>query len=123
LPLHDPRSTAAAASFRASSIPSRTNCALVTLDETGDLGNLGLRTRINGETLQQGSTSNLIFGPAELVAWLSRTMTLLPGDIIATGTPAGVGAAQGRFLRAGDTVEVEVDGLGTLTSPIRGESA
>jgi 2-keto-4-pentenoate hydratase/2-oxohepta-3-ene-1,7-dioic acid hydratase in catechol pathway len=95
--------------------------ALVTLDETGDLGNLGLRTRINGETLQQGSTSNLIFGPAELVAWLSRTMTLVPGDIIATGTPAGVGAAQGRFLRAGDTVEVEVDGLGTLTSPIRGE--
>ncbi len=48
-------------------------------------------------------------------------MTLLPGDIIATGTPAGVGAAQGRFLRAGDTVEVEVDGLGTLTNPIRSQ--
>jgi 2-keto-4-pentenoate hydratase/2-oxohepta-3-ene-1,7-dioic acid hydratase in catechol pathway len=95
--------------------------ALVTLDEAGDLGNLGLRTRINGETLQQGSTSNIIFGPAELVAWLSRTMTLLPGDIIATGTPAGVGAAQGRFLRAGNTVEVEVDGLGTLTNPVRSE--
>ncbi|MCW2971626.1 MAG: hypothetical protein JWO23_2753 [Solirubrobacterales bacterium] len=95
--------------------------ALVTLDEAGDLGNLGLRTRINGETLQQGSTSNMIFGPAELVAWLSRTMTLAPGDIIATGTPAGVGAAQGRFLRSGDTVEVEVDGLGTLTNPVRSE--
>jgi acylpyruvate hydrolase len=95
--------------------------ALVTLDEAGDLGNLGLRTRVNGETLQQGSTSNMIFGPAELVTWLSRTMTLVPGDIIATGTPAGVGAAQGRFLRAGDTVEVEVDGLGALTNPVCGE--
>ena len=60
-------------------------------------GALGLRTRINGELLQQGTTANLIFGPAEVVAWLSRTMTLLPGDIIATGTPAGVGAATGTF--------------------------
>ncbi|HEX4564547.1 MAG TPA: fumarylacetoacetate hydrolase family protein [Solirubrobacteraceae bacterium] len=93
--------------------------ALVTLDEIDDLGNLSLQTRVNGETLQRGTTANLIFGPAELVAWLSRTMTLLPGDIIATGTPAGVGVAQGRFLRDGDTVEVEIEGLGTLTSPIR----
>jgi 2-keto-4-pentenoate hydratase/2-oxohepta-3-ene-1,7-dioic acid hydratase in catechol pathway len=95
--------------------------ALVTLDEIGDLGALGLRTRVNGEVLQQGTTANLIFGPADLVAWLSRTITLLPGDIIATGTPAGVGAAQGRFLRDGDTVEVEIDGLGTLVSPVRSE--
>jgi acylpyruvate hydrolase len=95
--------------------------ALVTLDEIDDLGKLGLRTRVNGELLQQGTTSNLIFGPAELVAWLSRTMTLLPGDIIATGTPAGVGVAQGRFLRDGDTVEVEIDGLGALVNPIRTE--
>jgi acylpyruvate hydrolase len=93
--------------------------ALVTLDEIADIANLALCTRVNGETLQQGTTANLIFGPAELVAWLSRTMTLLPGDIIATGTPAGVGVAQGRFLRDGDTVEVEVEGLGTLTNPIR----
>ena len=96
--------------------------ALVTLDETGDLGSLGLRTRVNGETLQQGTTADLIFGPAELVAWLSRTITLLPGDIIATGTPAGVGAAQGRFLRDGDVVDVEIDGLGTLSNPVRAES-
>ena len=95
--------------------------ALVTLDEIDDIGNLTLRTRVNGETLQSGSTANLIFGPGELVAWLSRTMTLLPGDIIATGTPAGVGAAQGRFLRDGDTVEVEIEGLGTLANPIRAE--
>src|SRR5438309_980907 len=67
--------------------------ALVTLDEIDDIGNLTLHTRVNGETLQSGSSANLIFGPGELVAWLSRTMTLLPGDIIATGTPAGVGAA------------------------------
>jgi 2-keto-4-pentenoate hydratase/2-oxohepta-3-ene-1,7-dioic acid hydratase in catechol pathway len=95
--------------------------ALVTLDEIGDLGVLGLRARINGEVLQQGTTANLIFGPADLVAWLSRTITLLPGDIIATGTPAGVGAAHGRFLGAGDTVEIEIDGLGTLVSPVRSE--
>jgi 2-keto-4-pentenoate hydratase/2-oxohepta-3-ene-1,7-dioic acid hydratase in catechol pathway len=95
--------------------------ALVTLDEVGDLGALGLRARINGETVQEGTTADLIFTPAELVAWLSRTMTLLPGDIIATGTPAGVGVSLGRFLHDGDTVEVEVDGLGTLSSPIRRE--
>src|SRR5439155_413890 len=95
--------------------------ALVTLDEVGDLASLELRTRINGDVLQQGTTANLIFGPAELIAWLSRTITLLPGDIIATGTPAGVGAIQGRFLRDGDTVEVEIDGLGTLVSPVRSE--
>jgi 2-keto-4-pentenoate hydratase/2-oxohepta-3-ene-1,7-dioic acid hydratase in catechol pathway len=91
----------------------------VTLDEIEDIDNLSLRTRVNGETLQDGTTANLIFGPAELVAWLSRTMTLLPGDIIATGTPAGVGVARGRFLRDGDVVEVEIDGLGTLANPIR----
>jgi acylpyruvate hydrolase len=95
--------------------------ALVTLEEIDDLGALGLRTRVNGELLQQGTTANLIFTPAEVVAWLSRTMTLLPGDIIATGTPAGVGVAQGRFLKDGDTVEVEIDGLGTLVNPVRSE--
>jgi 2-keto-4-pentenoate hydratase/2-oxohepta-3-ene-1,7-dioic acid hydratase in catechol pathway len=93
--------------------------ALVTLDEAGDLGALTLRTRIDGETVQEGSTSNLIFGPAELLAWLSRTITLQPGDIIATGTPAGVGAAKGRFLRDGETVAVEIDGLGALVNPVR----
>lgn len=93
--------------------------ALVTLDQIDDLQSLTLRTRVNGETLQEGTTANQIFGVAEVVAWLSRTMTLLPGDIIATGTPAGVGASQGRFLRAGDSVEVEVEGLGALVNPVR----
>jgi acylpyruvate hydrolase len=95
--------------------------ALVTLDEVDDLSGLALRTRIDGETVQEGTTANLIFGPAELVAWLSRTMTLLPGDILATGTPAGVGAAKGRFLRDGNVVEVELDGVGTLSNPVRAE--
>jgi 2-keto-4-pentenoate hydratase/2-oxohepta-3-ene-1,7-dioic acid hydratase in catechol pathway len=95
--------------------------ALVTLDEIEDLANLKLRTRIDGETVQEGTTANLIFGPAELVSWLSRTITLVPGDIIATGTPAGVGMAQGRFLRDGNVVEVEIDGVGTLSNPVRAE--
>jgi acylpyruvate hydrolase len=95
--------------------------ALTTLDEIDDLCALALRTRVNGEQLQEGTTANLIFGPAEVLVWLSRTMTLLPGDIIATGTPAGVGVAQGRFLHDGDTVEVEIDGLGTLVNTVRGE--
>jgi len=95
--------------------------ALVTLDEAGDLGNLTLRTRINGEVVQEGSTSEMIFSVAELVAWLSRTMTLVPGDIIATGTPAGVGGFKGLFLTDGDTVEVEVEGLGAVRNPIRSE--
>jgi acylpyruvate hydrolase len=95
--------------------------ALVTLAEAGEIGRLGLRTRIDGEQVQEGTTANMVFGPAELVAWLSRTITLRPGDIIATGTPAGVGVARGRFLQEGQSVEVEVDGLGTLINPVRGE--
>jgi 2-keto-4-pentenoate hydratase/2-oxohepta-3-ene-1,7-dioic acid hydratase in catechol pathway len=82
--------------------------ALVTLDEIDDIQNLALHTRVNGEPVQDGSTREQIFGVAETVAWLSRTMTLAPGDIIATGTPAGVGASKGRFLRDGDTVASRV---------------
>jgi 2-keto-4-pentenoate hydratase/2-oxohepta-3-ene-1,7-dioic acid hydratase in catechol pathway len=95
--------------------------ALVTLDEVGDLSDRRLRTRIDGEVVQEGTTADLVFGPAELVAWLSRTITLVPGDIVATGTPAGVGGPKGRFLRAGNTVEVEIDGVGTLSNPVRAE--
>ncbi len=95
--------------------------ALVTLDEVGDLGSLGLRTRINGKVVQEGNTSNLIFSVATAIAWLSRTITLVPGDIIATGTPAGVGGPQGIFLRDGDTVEVEIDRLGVLSNPVRAQ--
>ena len=93
--------------------------ALVTLDEAGDLQGLGLRTRINGKVVQEGTTAKMIFPVAETIAWLSRTMTLVPGDIVATGTPAGVGGFQGIFLRDGDVVEVEVDGLGAVSNPVR----
>lgn len=93
--------------------------ALVTLDEAGDLGNLAVRTRIDGEVVQDGNTKDMIFGVAETVAWLSRTMTLVPGDIIATGTPAGVGGFKGIFLRDGQTVEVEIEGLGAVANPVR----
>jgi 2-keto-4-pentenoate hydratase/2-oxohepta-3-ene-1,7-dioic acid hydratase in catechol pathway len=93
--------------------------ALVTLDEIEDLHALGLRTRVNGELLQEGNTRELIFDVPETIAWLSRTLTLLPGDIIATGTPSGVGASKNRFLRAGDTVAVEVDGLGAVVNAVR----
>jgi acylpyruvate hydrolase len=95
--------------------------ALVTLDEIGDLQDLGVRVRINGELIQEGNTREQIFGVADVVAWLSCTMTLLPGDIISTGTPAGVGATKDKFLRAGDLVEVELDELGALVNPVRAE--
>ena len=93
--------------------------ALVTLDEAGDLQDLTLKTYLDGDEVQSGTTAEMIFTVAQTVAWLSRTMTLKPGDIIATGTPAGVGGVQGIFLRDGSTVQVEVEGLGTVTSPIR----
>ncbi|HLI33075.1 MAG TPA: fumarylacetoacetate hydrolase family protein [Solirubrobacteraceae bacterium] len=93
--------------------------ALVTLDELDDLQALALRAKVNGKTVQEGTTANMIFSVAATIAWLSRTMTLLPGDIIATGTPAGVGAARGSFLRAGDSVEIEVSGIGTLRNRVR----
>jgi acylpyruvate hydrolase len=95
--------------------------SLVTLEEIGDLQALALRTRIDGEVVQEGTTTNQIFGVAETISWLSRTMTMLPGDIIATGTPAGIGAPKGIFLRAGQRVEVEVEGLGVLSNPVRSE--
>ncbi len=95
--------------------------ALVTLDEIEDIQALGVRTRINGEIVQEGTTAEQIFGVAEAIAWLSRTMTLLPGDIIATGTPAGVGVSKGLFLHDGDTVAVEIDGLGAVSNPVRAQ--
>jgi 2-keto-4-pentenoate hydratase/2-oxohepta-3-ene-1,7-dioic acid hydratase in catechol pathway len=95
--------------------------ALVLMDEIDDLQALRLQTRINGEVVQEGTTANMIFGVAETIAWLSRTMTLLPGDIIATGTPAGVGGPKGRFLRDGDCVSVDVEGLGAIANPVRRE--
>ena len=94
--------------------------ALITLDEVGDIGNLGVRTRVNGETVQDGNTADMIFGVAETIVFLSSIMTLEPGDIIATGTPAGVGNSRDPklFLHAGDVVEVEIDRVGRLRNPV-----
>jgi len=94
---------------------------LVTHDEVPAGGNgLKLRTRLNGRILQDGTTSDLIFDVATLISLLSEACTLLPGDILVTGTPAGVGFARKPpiFMKAGDVCEVEVEGLGTLLNPV-----
>lgn len=87
---------------------------LVTADEIDDPGQLALSTVVNGELRQHSSTSNLIFSVAELVSFISHSMTLSPGDLIATGTPAGIGAGRKPpiFLQPGDVVELQVEGLG-----------
>lgn len=94
--------------------------AIVTTDELPDPGVLGLRTVVSGETMQQSNTRELIFPVPALIEFLSACATLEPGDLITTGTPAGVGAARKppRFLRAGDTVRVEIDGIGALENPV-----
>ena len=87
---------------------------LVTADEVPDPQNLSLSLSLNGETMQNSNTSDMIFGVAEIVSYMSQFMTLLPGDIIATGTPSGVGMGMKpqRFLIEGDVMELEVEGLG-----------
>ena len=88
---------------------------LATTDEVPDPGNLRLWLKRNGETLQDSNTSDLIFSIPHLVAYVSRFMSLLPGDVISTGTPAGVGIGfdPPRFVQEGDVFELGVDGLGT----------
>jgi 2-keto-4-pentenoate hydratase/2-oxohepta-3-ene-1,7-dioic acid hydratase in catechol pathway len=87
---------------------------LVTRDEVGDVQALPLWLELNGERRQNGNTSNMIFGVARIVSYTSQFMSLLPGDVISTGTPAGVGmgARPERFLVAGDVVELGITGLG-----------
>ncbi len=85
---------------------------LVTADEVPDPQDLGIELEVNGTLRQQGSTADMIFTVAELVAFASRLMTLEPTDIIMTGTPAGVGAAPGTYLAAGDEMTVRIAGLG-----------
>jgi acylpyruvate hydrolase len=92
--------------------------AIVTLDEVGDLQALGLRTTVNGKIVQEGSTAQMIFSVPDTIAYLSTILTLLPGDVIATGTCAGVGASRGEWLAEGDVVEVEVERVGKLTNPV-----
>jgi 2-keto-4-pentenoate hydratase/2-oxohepta-3-ene-1,7-dioic acid hydratase in catechol pathway len=81
---------------------------------------LGLRTRINGETMQDSTTAEMIFGVAELLSFCSHSFTLEPGDVVLTGTPWGCGEFMDpvRSLQRGDIVEVEIDGIGTLRNPV-----
>jgi 2-keto-4-pentenoate hydratase/2-oxohepta-3-ene-1,7-dioic acid hydratase in catechol pathway len=85
-----------------------------------DSGSCAIRCRLNGEVMQESNTSDLIFGTRQLVSYLSRCMTLLPGTVIMSGTPGGVGFARKPpvFLKAGDVVEVEVGGIGVLRNPV-----
>ncbi|HSH21454.1 MAG TPA: fumarylacetoacetate hydrolase family protein [Candidatus Caenarcaniphilales bacterium] len=98
--------------------------ALVTADEITDPQALALRCLVNGEVMQSASTADMVFGVAELIAFCSRAFTLEPGDVIATGTPAGVGwfREPKRMLRDGDEVVVEIDGVGTLVNRCREEA-
>ncbi len=96
---------------------------LVTADEAGDPQDLSIRCWLNGDLRQDSSTSRMVYGVAELVSFISRTITLEPGDVIATGTP--LGGAMGhlrdppRFLREGDEVTVEIERVGVLANPVR----
>ncbi|MDQ7909836.1 fumarylacetoacetate hydrolase family protein [Phytohabitans sp. ZYX-F-186] len=89
---------------------------LVTLDEAGDPGDLALGCTVNGEVVQDGNTSSMIFSIPELIAYLSGVCTLLPGDLIFTGTPPGVGMGRKppRYLAPGDVLETTIEGLGTM---------
>ncbi len=97
---------------------------LVTADEVPEPQDLEIRTRLNGEVMQESHTSRMSWGVRELIAYLSQITPLLPGDVIATGTPSGVGVARDPqvFLRPGDSVEVEIGGVGILRNPVTQES-
>ena len=101
-----------------------TSCPLgpwiVTPDEIGDPQNLDIQLRVNGEVKQQANTNQMIFSIAQQIAWLSKSITLEPGDIISTGTPSGVGFARKppEFLKAGHIVEVEIQYIGILRNKV-----
>jgi 2-keto-4-pentenoate hydratase/2-oxohepta-3-ene-1,7-dioic acid hydratase in catechol pathway len=93
---------------------------LVPASDVPDPHNLRIRAIVSGEVLQDSTTANLIFGIDEIISHVTQTMTLEPGDLILTGTPAGVGVFRDpqRLLRAGDDVTIEIEGLGALTNPV-----
>lgn len=97
-----------------------TGPALVTADEVPDPHRLPIRLRLNGETMQDSNTSQMIFRVGAVVAYVSKVFTLEPGDLFFTGTPPGVGFARKPpvYLKGGDTVEVEIEGLGVLRNPV-----
>ena len=85
----------------------------ITVDPALDVTNLTIRSYLNGELAQDSSTAHMIWNPFELVSYVSHQMTLLPGDVIATGAPAGA-----EIVQAGDRVEIEIEGIGSLTNPV-----
>ncbi len=93
---------------------------LVPASEVPDPHALGIRARLNGETVQDSTTANLIFPIDEVISYLSQTSTLEAGDLILTGTPAGVGVFRTPqlLLQPGDEITIEIDGLGSLTNPV-----
>jgi 2-keto-4-pentenoate hydratase/2-oxohepta-3-ene-1,7-dioic acid hydratase in catechol pathway len=91
---------------------------LVTADEVPDPQRLELWLDVGGSRMQDGTTADMVFGVAQLVSYISRFMTLEPGDLIATGTPAGVGMGRGRFLKAGDTLRLGITGLGEQSTTV-----
>jgi 2-keto-4-pentenoate hydratase/2-oxohepta-3-ene-1,7-dioic acid hydratase in catechol pathway len=96
---------------------------IVTADEIPDPQNLRIACRVNGQTLQDGHTGDMVFGVASIISYMSRFITLEPGDVIATGTPYGVGFARTPpvWLLNGDTVEVDIEGVGVLSNPVVAE--
>jgi 2-keto-4-pentenoate hydratase/2-oxohepta-3-ene-1,7-dioic acid hydratase in catechol pathway len=96
---------------------------LVTPDEAGDVNNLRIQSRIDGTTMQDSTTAQLIFDIPYLINYISGCVTLMPGDVIFTGTPPGVGVARKPpvYLQPGQTVEVEIDRIGLLSNPVVGE--
>ena len=96
---------------------------MMTKDEAGDLNKLELTTRLNGTVMQNATADLLVFGFADIIAYCSTFIELVPGDVIVTGTPGGVGAARTPplFMKAGDVIEVEVKPVGTLRNRKPGE--
>ena len=93
---------------------------LVPAADVPDPHALPIRALLNGEVVQESTTANMIFGVADVIAYVTRTITLEPGDLIATGTPAGVGAFRDPplFMKPGDEITIEIDGIGSLTNPV-----
>jgi 2-keto-4-pentenoate hydratase/2-oxohepta-3-ene-1,7-dioic acid hydratase in catechol pathway len=96
---------------------------LVTKEEISDIQSLRLTCSLNGQIMQDANTSEMIFSVAELIAYLTEDTTLLPGTVILTGTPGGVGYSRPSpvYLKHGDILELKIDGIGTLTNPVRTE--
>ena len=90
------------------------------MDDQADPQTLKLTLKVNGETEQDASTADMVFPVASVIEFVSSFVTLNPGDIISTGTPAGVGSAKGKFLKNGDTLEATIGNIGTLTNPVVG---